>query len=129
MGTPSMYPPGKSYYHDNQRRPQNMQRAISDDRLSPRYNRELLRHNKKDRESRSASLQRRPYYHDNYNVYYPYMVYQGNPHIYHSQQVPGSYEAFGRLPAAIATWSSTPPRPTRATPLEGTAECGILGQF
>lgn len=36
MGTPSMYPPGKSYYHDNQRRPQNMQRAISDDRLSPR---------------------------------------------------------------------------------------------
>jgi hypothetical protein len=39
MGAPSIYTPGKSqmYYNDNQRKQQPaMQRAISDDRLSPR---------------------------------------------------------------------------------------------
>lgn len=84
MGTPSMYPPGKSYYHDNQRRPQNMQRAISDDRLSP-----------------------------------PYMVYQGNPHIYHSQQVPGSYEAFGRLPRSNSYMELYPSSPYAGYPSGG----------
>nr|XP_011446872.2 uncharacterized protein LOC105341834 isoform X2 [Crassostrea gigas]XP_034313493.1 uncharacterized protein LOC105341834 isoform X2 [Crassostrea gigas] len=117
---PAMYAPGKPYYNDN-RRPQNsMMRATSEDRLSPRYNRQLHRLNNKDREIRSGSLQRYPYYHDSYKFYYPYMVYQGNhPHIYHSQQVPSSYEAFGRLPRSNSYMELYPSSPYAGYPSSG----------
>ncbi|XP_052687268.1 uncharacterized protein LOC128166261 isoform X1 [Crassostrea angulata] len=116
---PAMYAPGKPYYNDN-RRPQNsMMRATSEDRLSPRYNRQLHRLNNKDREIRSGSLQRYPYYHDSYKFYYPYMVYQGNPHIYHSQQVPSTYEAFGRLPRSNSYMELYPSSPYAGYPSSG----------
>ncbi|XP_062598069.1 uncharacterized protein LOC134259507 isoform X1 [Saccostrea cucullata] len=121
MGAPSMYTPGKPqmYYNDNQRRHQpSVQRAISEDRLSPRYNRQLYRHNYKDREIRSGSLQRYPYY-DSYNFYHPYMVYQGNPQIYHSQQVTSSYEPYGRLPRSNSYMELYPPSPYAGYPSSG----------
>ncbi|XP_056019576.1 uncharacterized protein LOC125668794 isoform X4 [Ostrea edulis] len=87
MGAPSIYTPGKSqmYYNDNQRKQQPaMQRAISDDRLSP-----------------------------------PYLVYQGNSQIYHSQQAPSSYEQYGRLPNSNNYLELYPPSPYAGYPSGG----------
>ncbi|XP_061181845.1 uncharacterized protein LOC133190314 isoform X2 [Saccostrea echinata] len=87
MGAPSMYTSGKPqmYYNDNQRRHQPaVQRAISEDRLSP-----------------------------------PYMVYQGNPQIYHSQQVTSSYEPYGRLPRSNSYMELYPPSPYAGYPSSG----------
>nr|XP_011446873.2 uncharacterized protein LOC105341834 isoform X3 [Crassostrea gigas]XP_034313494.1 uncharacterized protein LOC105341834 isoform X3 [Crassostrea gigas]XP_034313495.1 uncharacterized protein LOC105341834 isoform X3 [Crassostrea gigas] len=50
----------------------------------------------------------------------PYMVYQGNhPHIYHSQQVPSSYEAFGRLPRSNSYMELYPSSPYAGYPSSG----------
>lgn len=50
----------------------------------------------------------------------PYMVYQGNhPHIYHSQQVPSTYEAFGRLPRSNSYMELYPSSPYAGYPSSG----------
>lgn len=55
-----------------------------------------------------------------------YMVYQGNPHIYHSQQVPGSYEAFGRLPRSNSYMELYPSSPYAGYPSGGYG--GVRGE-
>lgn len=48
------------------------------------------------------------------------MVYQGNhPHIYHSQQVPSTYEAFGRLPRSNSYMELYPSSPYAGYPSSG----------
>lgn len=52
-------------------------------------------------------------------LFLAYMVYQGNPHIYHSQQVPSTYEAFGRLPRSNSYMELYPSSPYAGYPSSG----------
>lgn len=49
----------------------------------------------------------------------PYMVYQGNAHIYHSQQVPSTYEGYGRLPRSNSYMELYPSSPYAGYPSSG----------
>lgn len=60
-------------------------------------------------------------------LFLAYMVYQGNPHIYHSQQVPSTYEAFGRLPRSNSYMELYPSSPYAGYPSSGYG--GIRGAF
>lgn len=52
-------------------------------------------------------------------LFLAYMVYQGNPHIYHSQQAPSTYEAFGRLPRSNSYMELYPSSPYAGYPSSG----------